>query len=294
MTIKTFSSGADNSLGLVRDIRGEFGGTPGFAQDGRIKPVQISQYYRGGSYVPNLPSLTQNNTIPTSGLVKFSNYYGTKTPTAPPQYTFTNGSFESGLVGWTALNQSICLNGASTILGWPTPTDPTPAPYGGPGNYFTGGGQAVSVSTAAEYQAPNGGTHSILLQTGRHVGPAGGIIYGPALYSDAPIDAGAGTKVTFQWRGVNGADAAGGDAYSVFGYMLNPLTGRSIIILNDTSPNMSNPTTWQTGTKTFVAGEEGIYHFVFICGSFDATFGTVVGAALVLDNLIVDNNVLLS
>ena len=73
MTIKTFSStpGADNSLGLIKDIRAEFGGTPGLAPDGRIFPASISQYYRGGSFVTDT-TLTQ--TIPTSGVVRFSNY----------------------------------------------------------------------------------------------------------------------------------------------------------------------------------------------------------------------------
>ncbi|HEY0818129.1 MAG TPA: hypothetical protein VGD46_05075 [Rhizobacter sp.] len=47
-------------------IGGEF--SPG------VTPWYISNHYRGGPYVPNI---SQNNSIPTSGLIYFSNFYGT-------------------------------------------------------------------------------------------------------------------------------------------------------------------------------------------------------------------------
>jgi hypothetical protein len=49
----------------INDLRNEFGNTPG--QDG------LNEYYRGGSYVPNIP---QNNNVPTSGQIALSNFYG--------------------------------------------------------------------------------------------------------------------------------------------------------------------------------------------------------------------------
>jgi hypothetical protein len=282
MTIKTFVSGADNSLGLVKDIRAEFGGTAGLAPDGRIKQAKISQYYRNGFFVPNLG---QNSTIPTSGQVQFSNYFGTRTASAPPQLTFTNSSFEDGLNGWTVLRQSLVLNGGSTILGYPTPA--------GRGSVFTDNDtQVATVTTTGEYQAPGGGTKSLYMGTGRHVIGAGGTIFGPAIYSNNPVYVVAGTVLTFNWRGVNTSNAGGGDAYSVFGYMLNPLTGSTITILSETSPSRLNPTNWRTETRTFTAAEQGIYHFVFLSGSWDQTAGTVVGAALIIDNIVINNNVL--
>lgn len=289
MTIKTFVSGADNSLGLIKDIRAEFGGTPGLAADGRIKQARISQYYRNGFFVPNS---SQNAAIPTSGQVRFSNYFGTATASAPPQLTFTNSSFENGLNGWVVINSPLLLNGGSTILGYPTPNDSTPAPYGGPGQVYTGGGQNV-VSTTS-YQAPGGGSRSALLSTGTHIVPEGAQIYGPAIYSANPVYVVAGTKLQFYWRGINGTDAGAGDAYSAFGYMINPLNGTTIELFNSTGSSMTNPEVWTPENRTFTAGEAGIYHFVFIAGSFDATFGTVVGSALAIDNINIDNSVILS
>ena len=47
------------------DIRSEFNGS---------LPFRISEYYRGGPFVPNTPI---NSTIPVSGNIAFSNFYGT-------------------------------------------------------------------------------------------------------------------------------------------------------------------------------------------------------------------------
>jgi hypothetical protein len=44
-------------------------------------------------------------------------------------------------------------------------------------------------------------------------------------------------------------------------------------------------TVWKQETKTFTAGQAGIYHFIFIAGSYDATGGTFVGGALSVDNI---------
>jgi hypothetical protein len=55
------------SSGAIKfsEIQTEFGGT---------NPVSISEYYRGGSLVPNHPN---NTNIPTSGVIKLSNFYNT-------------------------------------------------------------------------------------------------------------------------------------------------------------------------------------------------------------------------
>lgn len=51
-------------------IQAEFGGPT---------PVRLSNYYRGGAYVPNTPA---NSAVPTSGPISLSNFYGAAA--APP------------------------------------------------------------------------------------------------------------------------------------------------------------------------------------------------------------------
>jgi len=48
----------------IADIAGEFGGSA---------PHALSEYYRGGSLVPNV---SQNNGVPTSGAISISDFYG--------------------------------------------------------------------------------------------------------------------------------------------------------------------------------------------------------------------------
>ena len=56
----------------LTDIQGEFLGTA---------PIGLSEYYRGGPYVPNSSSTA---TIPTSGTIAVSNFYGTRRRIAIP------------------------------------------------------------------------------------------------------------------------------------------------------------------------------------------------------------------
>lgn len=282
MAIKTFTPGADNSLGLIKDIRAEFGGTPGFAPDGRIKQASISQYYKGGFFVP---SIAQNAAVPTSGQVQFSNYFGASTASTPPVYTFPNAGFESGTTGWTLLNQQVHLNGGTTILGWPTPSDPTGFPVNN--NGLTSPGDVGSMNSGPSSgltSSPFGAGSAVILTIPDQIVTAGTILYGPVLYSNDPVYVVAGTILTFNWYA-----QPGGDAYNVYGYMLNPVTGGTIEILDDMSPNNGG---LQTTTRTFTSGEAGTYHFVFVCGAYDYTHGTVIGASLIIDNVTIDNTVL--
>jgi len=48
----------------LNDIQNEFGGT---------NPTSITEYYRGGSFVPDT---TTNSSIPTSGQISFDDFYG--------------------------------------------------------------------------------------------------------------------------------------------------------------------------------------------------------------------------
>ena len=302
MPIKTFRVGFDNSLGYIKDIRAEFGGPAGFQQDGRIKPVPISQYYRGGFYVPNR---AENLSIPLAGVIKSSDFFGTTFGGLPPTLEFPNASFEQGLLGWTAILTALHLNGGSTILGYPTPTDPSPNPVSAPDSLtFTGdhvspgdvgysadyGGRTVVTVTADV--APGGGSSSLALNTGTHIVPPGGMIYGPGFYSNQPVYVEKGTKLSFYWRAVSDADMTVGDGYNVFAYMLNPINGKTIVILDTNADRLGYVTAWQKQEITFTAEQRGIYHFIFISGSWDTTFGTVVGSYFYIDSVILDNRVL--
>lgn len=59
----------------LNDIAGEFGGST---------PHSLSEYYRGGSNVPNS---TANNSIPTSGAIEIGNFYGGANITVVGQIT---------------------------------------------------------------------------------------------------------------------------------------------------------------------------------------------------------------
>lgn len=60
------------------NIQGEFGGS---------NPIALSEYYRGGGLVPNI---TANNSIPTSGTIEVSDFYGT-TAVVVSSYTLGRG-----------------------------------------------------------------------------------------------------------------------------------------------------------------------------------------------------------
>ena len=60
----TLPSSGEISLSAIQT---EFGGA---------NPIGLSEYYRGGSIIPATTSL--NTTIPTSGVITFSNFYGTR------------------------------------------------------------------------------------------------------------------------------------------------------------------------------------------------------------------------
>jgi len=290
MTIKTFSPGANNTLGLI-NIQQEFGQ---IRQNpvGRQAQLRLSDYYRYPGLSASralVPNISVNNSIPQSGQISYSSFFGANTPYGSPNFSFPNASFEDGLVNWNALNYQIKLNGGSTILGWPTPTDPTPRPFNNGGSQSpgdvnnTGGGYNTSSTTASA--SPGGGGKSVLMTTGSHIVQNGAIIYGPALYSVEPILVNEGDYITFWYRAISDSNQSAGDAYNVFGYLLNPLSGGTITILDEHAGTLGYSTSWQQINVSFTAAQTGPYHFVFLCGSFDTTFGTVVGSALYIDNI---------
>lgn len=75
------SSGAISLL----NIQGEFGGSS--------NNIAISNYYRGGSNVPNT---TVNNSIPTSGQIQFDDFYGGTALSADNQIAFSVQQYSVG------------------------------------------------------------------------------------------------------------------------------------------------------------------------------------------------------
>lgn len=72
--------------GLIRlsQIQGEFGGS---------NPISLSEYYRGGNYVTN--GSTSTSSIPTSGAIRFSNFYGTSAADLTPDPVNWTGASSS-------------------------------------------------------------------------------------------------------------------------------------------------------------------------------------------------------
>lgn len=209
---------------------------------------------------------------------------------SPAVTEFPNPGFEDGLLNWQILNTRIKLNGGTTILGYPTPIDPTPNPTNSDGQTSPGD---TGESTFENYtfslvnDAPpgTGGTSALRLDSSAFMNNDGSILYGPAVISESRIIAAVGDSIEFDWKALSGTNANVGDAYNVFAYMIEISTGRTIIILDENASNLSFSTSWQRTVRTVLPGEDGEYHFVFICGSFDATFGRIVGSSLLIDNV---------
>ena len=95
----------------LNDLQTEFGGS---------NPIEISEYYRGGSRVPNI---TVNNSVPTSGQISLSNFYGAQAADPnPTAFDFSNiglsgSDFASGntnTVTITGINVPITLDFRTT------------------------------------------------------------------------------------------------------------------------------------------------------------------------------------
>ena len=69
----------------ITNLVTEFGGSA---------PHSLTEYYRGGSLVPNGPAA--NNSIPTSGAISLTNFFGAVKETSTDNYTITIGSRNIG------------------------------------------------------------------------------------------------------------------------------------------------------------------------------------------------------
>jgi hypothetical protein len=107
---------------------------------------------------------------------------------------------------------------------------------------------------------------------------SGASMYGPAIYSNFFVSFTSGDTVSFDWKALPGTDA-----YNLFAYMVEKDTGAYVNLLRSAGVNSSSGTTWSTQTNTVPI--TGAYKFVFVAGSWDSTFGTVIGGQMLIDNI---------
>ena len=198
-----------------------------------------------------------------------------------PVEQFPNLGFEQGLAGWTMCPYQIRLNGGTMLAGWPTPTDPGPVPGSGyASSIIRQPGYTYKLDTDDRTEE----RQSMHLYTGIRsstygiINPPGAAIYGPAVYSDFAVIFNAGDSIAFDWKAL-----AGEDAYSCFAYMVEQTTGAYINLVRSSGINPSQGTDWNTEVITI--NTAGNYKFVFVSGSWDATYGTFVSGEMLVDNI---------
>jgi hypothetical protein len=197
--------------------------------------------------------------------------------------SFTNASFESGdLTGWTAdISNQIDL-GTTSIAGIATPADGSDPP--------NSGGDSDVPSRKGTWTAPvntvdkSHGIYSLQLKSASMTTANGyDVVHGPSVYSDI-FSGENGQTISFDWRALGG-----GDAYDVFGYIVNTSTNATTEILNATGTSAAGTTAWATANVTIPI--TGNYRFVFVSGTYDFTGGKLAGASLYIDNIQVFNAV---
>ena len=211
----------------------------------------------------------------------------------PPLPIFPNPNFDDNFDGWDTYEKWFAPAGPGTtsnneaerfILGCPIPADPTPFPKGfldipSPGQTFTFTG---SFNTQIVSGGPSGNYAELSIPSGT-VNPGGSTIYGPALVSQNPVIAAVGDRISFNWTA-----QGGGDAYNVLAYIINTDNCKSFIMLDDTGDSGSATRPWTKVSKVINPGEAGNYFFVFLCGTFDFSFGKAVGAKLGVDSIVIE------
>lgn len=240
---------------------------------------------------------------------------------------FSNGDFSSGASGWTVTDSRVYLgyvNSAGTTVpasnligGFAPPVDKVWGPLAKDRNIW-------DIDSASNgFQTSSSGNLTMTVTNGSC--PVGGcVVRGPYVVSDSSVFLAAGDTVSFSWSA-----AGSGDAFDVYGYLLNTQSGKMVKLLDETgNANTSASGTvsatlgsaratgpfvsgsartdlatfesgsWGTGASSyddrkFTDGtnfEAGTYKFVFIAGSYDDTGGKVLGASFTIDNVAVSSS----
>ncbi|MBK7000451.1 MAG: filamentous hemagglutinin N-terminal domain-containing protein, partial [Rhodoferax sp.] len=216
-----------------------------------------------------------NANITTTGNQTYNNSVFLGSTGAAEQ--FLNGDFESALNGWTAVNAGVTL-GTDSIGGFTSPD------IGAANTAFTGG--TFTTSIISNVTVPAGTTNmtaSVQMQSSGLTCSVGYCtVKGPYLISNSnnTVTLSTSDSVSFKW-----AAAGGGDAYSVYGYLLNTSTGATVPLLNAVGSSDTATQDWNTVTKAAGTIPAGTYRFVFVSGSYDFSGGLALGAQLYIDDV---------
>jgi len=214
-----------------------------------------------------------------------------------PKFQFENGGFESGklvdssssttatITGWTIYKSEVKLGGVNSILGFPTPTDPTPTPTGlknkvSPGDNVSVNKMRFTVALATDSPPVGSSRRSLRLISAGSSSVGYAVSRGPYAVNNTAVDLVVGDIIEFWWKA-----QGGNDAYDIFAYLLNTANGQTITLLNDTGTNTKATTKWAKESIRITPGQDGLYKFVFISGSFDYTGGKALGASLYIDEV---------
>lgn len=203
---------------------------------------------------------------------------------------FLNPGFEtvdgSNLpTGWTILNERFTA-GQTFIIGGSTftsPLDPTYPTNNASRNLADDDAASLSYTSTTSTTNKTEGTRALeLTSSGSSV--SYGVVRGPWVYS-SEFAVTAGQALSFDWKA-----EGGGDAFDVFGFLVNTTTGGTQIVLNETGgfAKSDGSGTWAAATNwnstSVTVADSGDYRFVFLSGTFDESGGTALGAKLFLDN----------
>jgi hypothetical protein len=202
--------------------------------------------------------------------------------------SFINFGFETGLVGWKILDKQIHFRNnfagqnATRLANFLTPNDPTQTQYGSPGAVSLVPDSQFSHRFETSDMPPGGvGETQCLRLTLNAYSPVqpGSCVYGPAVYSDTSVELSVGDQIKFWFKGIEGTDK-----YTVYAYLVEQTTGSCIEIL-DRMQNTGTGGNWEEVTYTIVSGQDGVYSFVFINGTWDYTYGQAIGSDLLIDSI---------
>lgn len=207
---------------------------------------------------------------------------------------FQNGNFADGtatmsgnvasIPGWDIYFEQPELDGDPyTIGGFQVPTDSS-VPHGGnesQATQFLNSGRITNPDLSALVR-----DNALYLEQGGYNHTSFGVVRGPYVISQDAIALETGDQVSFKWFGLSG-----GDAYDVYGYLLNEDDGSTIELLNETA-TLSYQSTQSMGlgddgwiTSSANVSADGNYKFVFIAGSYDRTGGLYLGNGLAIKDV---------
>ena len=161
--------------------------------------------------------------------------------------SFQNGDFSQGLTGWNVTNSRVNLGyintsgtvvqSNATIAGFTPPIDRT----FGPGT----AGDFDRSSSPNTFQSSTSGSNLRMIVNGASCNSGYCVVRGPVVTSAASVYLATGDAVSFSWIANDG-----GDAFDVYGYLVNTQTGQAIKLIDETGRASTN----SSGTVRAVMG----------------------------------------